>query len=248
MVPAWMPSLLLPHHAEVTSPSSPAITHCHLSAPAVTLPMPISPAPTHGLPVPSTTSQLLPAPSPHVSIPATLGTTLHDLIPCPYLSRSPCGWWGTSQLRALLSLPLSLALLSAQDTCCLQLTRALCAQSADPAACFVVAAKYSLPEPFPLSPAAMHAAEQQSSRATGAHAAPRCIAARCCCTAHTQTHCRKSLCEEGWQRLTCRASWLRSEGLSLYSASMSNSSISPLVCWVGIWVVIFQQSSLCFYF
>lgn len=96
-------------------------------------------------------------------------------MPCPYLSRSPCGWWGTSQLRALLSL----ALLSAQDTCCLQLTRARCAQSADPAACFVVAAKYSLPEPFPAEPCCderSRAAKQPGDR-SARDSAPRCIAA-----------------------------------------------------------------------
>lgn len=89
-----MPSLLLPHHAEVTPLSSPAITHCHLSAPAVICHCSSSPAPTHSLPAPSATSQLFPAPFPPLPIPAVLGTTLHDLMPCPYLSRSPCGWCG----------------------------------------------------------------------------------------------------------------------------------------------------------
>lgn len=70
MVPAQMPSLLLPHHAEVTSLLSPAITHRHLSAPADTCHCSSSPAPTHSLPAPSTTSQLLPTPFPPVPIPA----------------------------------------------------------------------------------------------------------------------------------------------------------------------------------
>lgn len=75
-------------------PLSPVSTCCHLPAPAVTCHCSSSPAPTHSLPAPSATSQLFPAPFPPLPIPAVLGTTLHDLMPCPYLSRSPCGWRG----------------------------------------------------------------------------------------------------------------------------------------------------------